>query len=66
MCSKLQKEIALNTTEVEYIALMQAVREVIHFMALLKEVYFILDIHIPKPEVFCKVFEYNNISIAFV
>ena len=33
-------------------------------MALMKEVYFILDIHIPKPEVFCKVSEYNQSCIS--
>ena len=29
-------------------------------MELMKEVSFIFDIHIPKPEVFCKVFEENR------
>ena len=37
-CSKLQTEIALSTTEAEYIALSQAMREVIPFMTLLEEV----------------------------
>ena len=40
-------------------------RKVINFMTLLKEVYFILDIHLPKPEVFCKVFN-NNKSCIYV
>ena len=33
-------------------------------MTLIKEVYFIFDIHLPNPEVFCKVFEENQIYIA--
>ena len=38
-CSKLQTYIALSTTEVEYISLIQAMREVIPFMDLKKEVF---------------------------
>ena len=37
-CSKLQTEIALSTTESEYIALSQAMRETIPFMNLMVEV----------------------------
>ena len=36
-CSKLQTEIALSTDEAEYIALSQALREVIPLMTLLEE-----------------------------
>ena len=36
--SRLQTEIALSTTESEYIALSTAMREVIHFMGLLKDI----------------------------
>ena len=39
-------------------------RKVIHFRELMKEVYFTLDIHLPNPEVYCKVFEYNKSCIA--
>ena len=41
-------------------------RKVIHFMALMKEVYFIFDIKIPKPKVFWKVSKDNKncISVA--
>ena len=53
-CSKLQAEIALITTEAEYIVLSQVMRDVILFMVMVKEVSFIFDIHIPKPEVFVK------------
>ena len=59
-CSKLHSEIYLSTTETEYIALIQEMLKVIPIMALIKEVYFILDIHLPKAEVFCKVFEDNQ------
>ena len=42
--SKLQTEIALSTTESEYIALSTAMREVIPFLNLLKEVSGVFDI----------------------
>ena len=54
---------ALSTIEAEYIVLVQAMREVIPFVELMKEVSFIFDIHLPNPEVFCKVFEDNQICI---
>ena len=63
-CSKLQTEISLSTTESEYIALSQAMRNVKPFVALMKELSFIFDIHLPKPEVFCNVFEYNQSFFA--
>ena len=37
-CSKLQTEIALSTTEAEYISLSQATRDVLPFMDFLKEI----------------------------
>ena len=39
-------------------------REVIPFMNLLAEVSCVFDVHTPKPEVFCKVFEDNRSCIA--
>ena len=39
-------------------------REVIPFMALMKEVYFIFDIHLPKPEVIVKYS--NTIKVVFM
>ena len=63
-CSKLKTEIDLSTTEAEYIALIQAIHEVITFMALMNEVYFIFDNHIPKPEVFGKLFKDNKSFIT--
>ena len=37
---------------------------IIPSMALIKEVSFIFDVHIPKPEVFCKFFEDHQICIS--
>ena len=39
---------------------------VIPFMSSMKELYFIFYLHLPKPEVFCKVFKDNQsyISVA--
>ena len=53
-------EIDLSNIEAEYIALSQVVYEVICFMALMKEVYFIFDIHFPNSKLIYKVFENNQ------
>ena len=63
-CSKLRAEIDLSTTEAERLALIQAMREVIPLMALMKEECLIFDVHLPNSEVFCKVFKDNQICIA--
>ena len=39
-------------------------REIIPFIAFMKEVYFIFNINISNPEVFCKVFEDNKTCLA--
>jgi hypothetical protein len=57
--SKLQTEIALSTTEAEYIALSQSMRETIPFLNLMAEIGNVLDVFSPKPKVHCKVFEDN-------
>ena len=49
--SKLQTEIALSTTEAEYIALSQAMRDLIPLMTLVEEVSVILQIEYSVPEV---------------
>ena len=58
--SKMQTEIALSTTEAEYIALSQSMREVLPIMWLLQEAH---DNGIPvltnPPKIHCKVFEDN-------
>jgi hypothetical protein len=59
--SKLQTEISLSSTESEYIALSQALREVIPLIALIKELKLNnFDIKSEQPMVLCKVFEDNN------
>lgn len=63
-CSKLQTEVALSTTEAEYIALSQSLREVIPIMQLLREINEIFPLHIPTPEIHCKTWEDNNGCIA--
>ena len=62
-CSKLQTEIALSTTEAEYIALSQSMREVIPFMNLIVEVGNVFPLNNPKPKFHCKVFEDNRSCI---
>ena len=61
--SKLQTEIALSTTESEYIALSQAMRETIPFMNLMVEVGRIFPLNNPTPTFRCKVFEDNRSCI---
>lgn len=65
--SKLQTTIALSTTEAEYVAMSNALREVIPFMALLEE----LHSHgwgnaVNPPRVFCKVFEDNSGALEMI
>ena len=55
--SKLQTEIALSTAEAEYIALSQAMREVLPLMELLKEINNVIPLSLPTPKIHCKVFE---------
>ena len=62
-CSKLQTEIALSTTESEYIALSSAMREVIPFLNLMKEVYKLFPVSQQKPIFNCTVWEDNDSCI---
>ncbi len=67
--SKMQTEIALSTTEAEYIALSQSMREVLPIIWLLEEArQFGIPVLNAKPKVHCKVFEDNAgaIEIATV
>ena len=58
--SKLQTQCSLSTTEAEYIALSQALREVIPIINLLEELTFNnIDTVSSTPIVFCKAFEDN-------
>ena len=64
--SKLQSEVALSTTESEYIALSQAMRDVLPMITLLEEIDKIFPLKIPTPKVHCRVWEDNEgcISLA--
>ena len=58
--SKLQTEVALSTTEAEYVALSQSLREVIPIMNLLQEAKDSgINVHHIKPIIRCTVFEDN-------
>jgi hypothetical protein len=59
--SKLQSQVALSTTEAEYIAMSMALCDVIPLMELLKEMQELkFDIANSQPYVYCKVFEDNS------
>ena len=58
--SKLQTEIALSTTEAEYIALSQSMRDLLPLREILKELSKILDFKITTPITHSTVFEDNN------
>jgi hypothetical protein len=62
-CSKLQTEIALSTTEAEYIALSMAMREVLPFLNLMKEISEFLPTKKDDPNFFCTVWEDNRSCI---
>ena len=61
--SKLQTEIALSTTEAEYIALSQAMKDVLPFMNLMEEINQIIPLHTNDPKFFYKVWEDNRSCI---
>eukprot|EP00956_Cyclotella_meneghiniana_P028259 scaffold65189_cov41-Cyclotella_meneghiniana.AAC.1 len=59
--SKLQTQVALSTTEAEYIAMSSALRDVIPVMELLKEMRELgHPVICTEPTVYCKVFEDNS------
>jgi hypothetical protein len=59
--SKLQTQIALSTTEAEYISLYQSLREAIPLMQLVKEIKDKgLAMYSDVPKVYCKAFEDNS------
>jgi hypothetical protein len=62
--SKLQTQIALSSTEAEYIALSQSLREAIPMMQLLQELTDQgFSIYSTEPKVYCKAFEDNSGAI---
>ena len=64
--SKLQTEIALSTTESEYIALSQSLRDVIPLIGLLRELQPALSFITDIPTVHCTIFEDNKGCIDLV
>ncbi len=63
-CSKLQTEIALSTAEADYIALSQALCEVIPLITLLEKLSEIFLLYVNKPDFFCKVWKDNQSCIT--
>ena len=64
--SKLQTEIALSTTESEYIALSQSMRDVIPLMGLLNELQPVISFSSTSPVIRCNIFEDNKGCIDLV
>ena len=62
-CSKLQTEIAISTTESEYIALSQATREVLPLINLLKEINAVFPLNLREHKFHYNEFEDNNSCI---
>ena len=56
----MQTEIALSTTEAEYIALSQAMRDVIPFTNVLTELQTFYSDELNTPQILCRLFEDNN------
>jgi hypothetical protein len=65
--SKLQSQVAMSTTEAEYIAMSQALQDVILIMGLLQEMRE-LDFKVlcTEPYVYCKVFKDNSGTLELV
>jgi hypothetical protein len=60
-CSKLQSQVALSTTEAEYIALSQALRDIIPIMDLVLEIRELnFQVICSAPKIYCKAFEDNS------
>jgi hypothetical protein len=62
--SKLQTEIALSSTEAEYIALSESMRSVLPLMSIVEEMHsYGIKLQVGTPKVYCKVFEDNSGAI---
>ena len=59
----MQTEIDLSTTDAEYIAMSQAIRDVIPIQNLIKELENIFGYETPTPTMSCTLFEDNNGAI---
>ena len=53
---RLQKEIALSNTKVEYIALSQTMRDILPIVSLIKYIEFVLKLQGETLEVMCSIF----------
>jgi hypothetical protein len=62
--SCLQTEIALSTAKAEYIALLQALCDVILLITLLREINTFFPVHVSTPQFVCKVHEDNQSCIT--
>ena len=62
-CLKLQIEIALSTTEVEYIALIQTTREVLQMIELLKEINWVFQLNMSTLDIYFKAYEEKKLYI---
>ena len=60
--SRLQIEIAISTTEAEYIALSQAIRDVLPFVSIMKEIDFVIKLQADTPTVLCSIFK-NPVTV---
>jgi hypothetical protein len=62
--SRLQTEIALSTAEAEYIALSQALHDVISLITLLQEINTVFPVHVSTPQFVCNVHKDNQSCIT--
>ena len=58
--SRLQTKIALSTADAEYIALSQALRDVIPLITLLKEVNTVFPVHVKTPTFVCQIHDHED------
>jgi hypothetical protein len=62
--SHLQTEIALSTAKAEYIALSQALQDVIPLITLLQEINNVFPVHMKTPTFLCKVHKDNQLCFT--
>ena len=60
---QLQIEIALSTTDSKYIALSQAMRDVLLFVSLMKEIEFVIKLQVDTPMLLCSIFRKTSHSL---
>jgi hypothetical protein len=62
--SRLQTKIALSTADAKYIALSQALRDVIPLITLLKEVNTVFPVHVKTPTFVCQIHDHEDNQCA--